>query len=106
MWPFPLQLWQITPLVRPVEATDEEILARAGGTADLCFSSGAGDDDGAAERGLDTKRAADRAGGGGAEFLVPDDVLVSLKLLFGFGCCPCNSFSANIESWNNLLREL
>ncbi|KAG8088408.1 hypothetical protein GUJ93_ZPchr0010g9600 [Zizania palustris] len=93
-WTFPLQLWQMTPLVQPVEVNDEELFA---GTTVLLFSSGGSEDDSAAKRALDMKGAADRAGEGSVDFPVADAALVSVKLLFDFSCRPCNSLSAFIE---------
>ena len=95
------------PVVRPVEATDEELYAGACTLLDLLVSGARDGGGGAAERALLMEGAADRKAGGGAVLACPGvDVDVLPKLLLVLCCLPCNSFSAKQASWNNLLISL
>ena len=89
------------PVVRPVEATDEELCAGACTLVDLLISGVHGGGGGAAERTLLTEGAAARKTGDGAVLACPDvnlDADVLPKLLLVLCCLPCNSFSAKQAS--------
>ena len=94
------------PVVRPVEATDEELCAGACTLVDLLVLGARDGGGGAAERALLTEGAAARQIGGGAILACPGvdlDVDVPPKLFLVLCCLPCNSFSASTASWNNWL---
>ena len=105
MCPIPLQRWQTIPVVRPVEATEVELLAGACTLVDLLTSGACDGVGGAAERALLVEGAADRVAEGGTVLNCPGvdlGVDVLPKLFLGLCCRPCNSFSAKHASWNNL----
>ena len=98
-----------------MEATNEKVLAGACTLADL-LTSGTRDEGGSGGAGAERALLVD-----GASWTCPGVTLdvateapelffrvdvATPKLLLGLCCRPCNSFSANIASWNNLLTEL
>jgi hypothetical protein len=108
--PTPWQRWHLISEVRPVDVIDDEDgFAVAWGAGGVVFeawgaSGGVIDVEGAREvEGLIEKQAV--AGAREVEGVV--DVWRGINELFNLvGCRPCNSFSANIASWNKWLTVL
>jgi hypothetical protein len=106
-WPMPWQQCHLILEVRPVEVVDdnEGFAAAPCKTEDLLVFKGAVDMDdireaeGAVVEGTCEVESVieERAVEGGGAL---EDADLSVKELLGFGSWPCNSFSANIASWN------
>ena len=106
MWPIPWQRWHLIPVVQPVEATEEELFAGAC-KIEVLLPSSACDGCGSV---VDHVSLVEGAATQNYEFraiLFGPNVILGVKVLALVLCWrPCNSFSATIASWNNLLVVL
>ena len=104
-WLIPLYQRHTVPIDRPVEATEEELLARPCTLTDFPTSGACDGVEGTAERALLEKGATYCVAKHRAILTclgVDFEVVVLPKLLLGLYCRPCNSFSAKHARLNNL----